>query len=93
VTSEVILTHERSGEQIRSSLSPSVLAAIAAAGLKPAERALVLEHVQTAIVAERRGEQCSGAAYLTRAASDVDTPARIGVVLRQVATGFVRPKR
>jgi hypothetical protein len=86
-----MLTHERSGAQIRASLAPAVVAAIAAARLDPAQRAAVCEHVQTALVAERRGEQCAGAAYLIRAAADLDTPDRITIVLRQAATGFIRP--
>jgi hypothetical protein len=88
---EEMLTHERSGAQIRASLAPDVVAAIAAARLDPAERAAVCEHVQTAVVAERRGEQCAGAAYLIRAANDLDTPTRIAMVLRTAATGFIRP--
>jgi hypothetical protein len=90
---DVVLTHERSGAQVRDSVSPEVFSAVAAAGLKPAERAVVLERIMAAVVAERRGEQCAGATYLTRAASDLGTPARIAVTLRRVATSFVRPKQ
>ena len=92
MTDVVLMTHERSGPQIRGGMAPEVFTAVAAANLKPAERAVVLEHIQAAVVAERRSDQLGGAAYLIRTADDRGTPARLGLVLRRAAGSFVRPK-
>lgn len=89
---EEMHTHQRSGPQVRCDLAQS-MTAIAAANLKPSERASVLELLATAHAAELHGsEQLAGAAYLMAAADRSATPAQ-AAVLRRCATAFVRPKR
>jgi hypothetical protein len=85
---EAMLSHERSGAQVRAALSPRVFAALAA--LTPTERGVALDYVQTAIVREHRGEPLAGASYLTRTA-DTLGPCNLADALRQAASTFVRP--
>jgi hypothetical protein len=90
---DMMQSRERTGAQQRAGHRPhEVIEVIRRARLTAADRVAVLEHLESAITADRR-EDLGGARHLTRARQDLDTPPRLGPVLGTLAGRFVKPPR